>query len=197
MRIISGMARGIRLQAPAGGGVRPTTDRVKESMFGVLGDLRGTAVLDLFAGSGALGLEAVSRGAVRACFVETEGAHIRILRENLQRVLKSIGPEADCAVRILQGDARCVPQLLAEDQGTFDIVFADPPYTPGPGRMGPEELLHDTALAAWLGDALLVLEHPTKAQLPWHPVTTWKLIRRQAFGTTTVSFARPEKDDRT
>jgi len=189
MRIISGTARGIRLSAPAGDQVRPTTDRVKESIFGILGDLRGTSVVDLFAGSGALGLEALSRGAARVVLVERDRRHVAVIDDNLARVCKSAGANIG-QVEILPLDARRIPGRLPGEAGMFDIALADPPYSPGRGEMGPAELLRDAALGEWLGAALLVFEHPTQVELPWHPRTPWKLLRNQGFGSTTVSCAR-------
>ena len=91
MRIVSGDARGIRLAVPEGGEeIRPTEDRVKESLFSTLGDLTGTSVLDLFSGTGALGLEALSRGASKAVLVERDASHAEIIRKNLVAVKQAI-----------------------------------------------------------------------------------------------------------
>jgi 16S rRNA (guanine966-N2)-methyltransferase len=156
--------------------------------------LRDAVVVDLFAGSGALGLEALSRGAGRVYMVERSRRHIQALRENLRAVLKSAGPRCTCDVRILAVDVRRAPHVLAEAAGNVDVVFADPPYQPSAGEMGPAELLQDPDICAWAGHALLVLEHPTKAVLPWHPLTPWHLLRSQRFGSTTVSFAESGPD---
>lgn len=124
MRIITGTARGARLKAPKGVHTRPTADRVKESLFSILGDrVRGTRVLDLFAGTGSLGLEALSRGASSAVFVDR--ATVPLLRENaghthlLERA------------RFLAQDVFSALSRLAAEGETFDLVFCDPPYEAG------------------------------------------------------------------
>ena len=124
MRIIAGEWRGRRLLAPAGSAVRPTTDRIRESWFSILGDtVRGASVLDLFAGSGALGLEALSRGATSAVFVERSRKTIRILEQNLEAL--EVGHRA----RIVAGDALAFVRRLGP--GDFDLCLADPPYDRG------------------------------------------------------------------
>jgi 16S rRNA (guanine(966)-N(2))-methyltransferase RsmD len=121
MRIVSGAWGGRRLQAPPGDATRPTSDRVREALFSILGArVAGARVLDLFAGSGALGLEALSRGAATATFVDSAPAAVRAVRANLE----ALGAEAEVrrqdAVRFLGGarDAAC----------PYDLVFLDPPY---------------------------------------------------------------------
>lgn len=120
MRVITGKARGRRLHEPKGMDIRPTTDMVKEAVFNILQfELEGARVLDLFAGTGQLGIEALSRGAAEAVFVDGSSAAVKIVRENL----KLCGFEA----RVLQGDAiGYLPSL-----GRFDVVFLDPPYDSG------------------------------------------------------------------
>ena len=123
MRIIAGKWRGRRLEAPAGRDVRPTADRVREALFSALGArVEGARVLDLFAGSGALGLEALSRGADSAIFVERAGPAIAILERNLA----ALGA-ADLG-RIVRRDALAALGVLAAAKERFDLVFLDPPY---------------------------------------------------------------------
>ena len=120
LRVIAGTLRGRRFQAPPGRDTRPTSDRVRESIFDLLGPRpRGGRVLDLFAGSGALGIEALSRGATFACFVESDRRAGRILRENLA----ALGL-ADRA-RVSSADAL---GRTAWPEGPFDLILADPPY---------------------------------------------------------------------
>ena len=118
MRVIAGEYRGRRLAAPSGSIARPTTDRVKEAMFGVIQfDVAGARVLDAFAGSGALGIEALSRGATHADFVEKDPVCLKALEENV----KAVG--ADNA-RIHRGDLlKLLPKL-----GPYDLMLLDPPY---------------------------------------------------------------------
>jgi 16S rRNA (guanine966-N2)-methyltransferase len=117
MRIIAGSRKGHTIHAPKGQETRPTSDRVRENVFNILGPLDGAAVLDLYAGSGALGLEALSRGAARAVFVETDGEAVRAIERNLDKLrLKAT---------VLQRDAVTV---LAGERTKYDLVFVDPPY---------------------------------------------------------------------
>jgi 16S rRNA (guanine966-N2)-methyltransferase len=117
MRVVAGAFKGRRLQAPRGRRTRPTADKVREAVFALLGDISGTRVLDLYAGSGALGIEALSRGAAAATFVERDPRALAALRRNVQ----SVG--ADAEVR-----RRDALRFLASTDATFDLVFVDPPY---------------------------------------------------------------------
>ena len=193
MRIVSGMAGGIRLAAPSGRDVRPTGDRVKEALFAMLGDLRGATVVDLFAGSGALGLEAWSRGARRVFLIEKTPKHIRTIEENRDAVAAAMGipPSDDAAPQIVRADVRAAPVRLAALAGQVDLILADPPYQPKKGSLGPAEFLQLDDLARWAGNALLALEHETGTPLPWTPESAWKQLRRRRYGTTTLTFAEP------
>jgi 16S rRNA (guanine966-N2)-methyltransferase len=117
VRIIAGTRRGHTIQAPAGRGTRPTSDRVRESIFNILGPVDDATVLDLYAGSGALGLEALSRGAASATFVERDPDAIRAIERNLDK-LRLRGS-------VLRQDAVAV---LAAEKRKYDLVFLDPPY---------------------------------------------------------------------
>ena len=118
MRIISGAAKGLRLRGPAGRGTRPMMDRVREALFSSLGGfVSGAAVLDLFAGSGSLGLEALSRGAESAVFVERHRAALDALRANIDA--------AGLGGRVVASD---VTVFLERDEGRYHLVFVDPPY---------------------------------------------------------------------
>ncbi len=120
MRVITGKARGVALKTPEGLQTRPTTDRVKEALFSILQfDIPGKAVLDLFGGTGQLGIEALSRGAKSAVFVDMGEPACRLIRENLRRTK-------------LEGEAKVVRSdylaFLRTAKGNFDIIFLDPPY---------------------------------------------------------------------
>lgn len=192
MRIISGKARRILLQSPPGRDVRPTGDRVKESLFSMLEPLAGLRVLDLFAGTGALGLEAFSRGAERVVMLEREPRHAAVIRQNLAAVLKAMQEPADTErIRLVTGDAKNAPALLPELAGRFDLILADPPYNPPPGEYGAKELLQDPAFAAWAGsEALLVIEQDAETLLPWAPISPWRLVKVRPIGNTSLAFAR-------
>jgi 16S rRNA (guanine966-N2)-methyltransferase len=138
MRVVSGRFGGRRLVAPPGSGTRPTSDRVREALFSVLGDVEGLAVLDLFAGSGALGIEALSRGAGRATFVERAPAAVRALQANLD----ALGIDAD----VRRMDARSFVRNASAAGGPYDLVFLDPPYRDA-ARLGRELALRDVLAA--------------------------------------------------
>lgn len=119
MRVITGLARGRRLKEPTGHDIRPTTDMVKEAVFNIIQfDIEGRRVLDLFAGTGQMGIEALSRGAASAVFTDESSEAVKIIRENLKRA----NLEKDA--RVLQTDA---VRFLA-NAGKFDLIFVDPPY---------------------------------------------------------------------
>ena len=126
MRVVAGEFGGRRLAAPPGRGTRPTADRVREALFSMLGDVSGAHVLDLFAGSGALGIEALSRGAASAAFVESDARAAAVVRRNLD----SLGLRAE----VRRQDAL---RFLAAAEGSFDLVLADPPYDSASRIAGP------------------------------------------------------------
>jgi 16S rRNA (guanine966-N2)-methyltransferase len=118
MRIVAGTRKGARIFAPAGPRTRPTSDRVREALFSILGSVEGARVLDLFAGSGALGLEALSRGAASAVFVERDRAAVEAIERNVAK-LELAGAS------VVRADA---DRFLARERETYDLVFLDPPY---------------------------------------------------------------------
>src|SRR5205807_2939069 len=124
VRVVAGAFKGRRLQAPAGGRTRPTSDRVREALFSILGDVSDARVLDLYAGSGALGIEALSRGAAGATFVDSDREAVVAIRANL--ALTGTDDRAS-VVRSPVGSF-----LAAGRHGPFDLVFLDPPYAQGP-----------------------------------------------------------------
>jgi 16S rRNA (guanine966-N2)-methyltransferase len=121
VRIIAGTRKGHRIQAPKGTDTRPTGDRVREAAFNLIGPVDGAEVLDLFAGSGAMGLEALSRGAVRVTFVESDRAACRAIDANLEK-LRLTG------ARVVQQDAARALALEAHAGRRYDLVLVDPPY---------------------------------------------------------------------
>jgi 16S rRNA (guanine966-N2)-methyltransferase len=171
MRIVAGEFRGRRLQAPRGSSTRPTADRVREALFSMLGEVGGLRVLDLFAGSGALGIEALSRGAASAVFVERDHAAVAAIRRNIE----AIGV-AETAVR-----RRDVLAFLGSCRESFDLVFVDPPYDSAPRLARPLS----SALPAVLSEnALIVTESskhtPLELSLP--------LARERTYGDTRIAI---------
>ncbi|HEX7120019.1 MAG TPA: 16S rRNA (guanine(966)-N(2))-methyltransferase RsmD [Longimicrobiales bacterium] len=169
MRIIAGRWRGRRIQAPPGRDTRPTTDRVREAWMSALQpELPGAHVLDLFAGSGALGLEALSRGAAHATFVERAGGALRALRENIER----LGAAGETTV--VRGDAVAYVRRL--ERCAFDVALADPPY----GRGFAEALVR--AFAARPFADRLWIEHRADDPVPELPGA-----RTRRYGDTALT----------
>lgn len=147
MRIIAGSARGRRLRSPKTGAIRPTGDRIRESIFSILGPLEGAIVVDAFAGSGALGLEALSRGAEKAYFFDPSREAIETIQENVERV----GVEDRAIVK----RRRFEQGLKTEVPESCDLIFLDPPYGKGLDRKAleamaaEEEIISPGALVVW------------------------------------------------
>ena len=135
MRIVAGTFKGRRLAAPRGRDVRPTADRVREAVFSILGPMEGSIVLDLFAGTGAMGLESLSRGASGATFVELDRQAHEVVRRNIDATITGERDHVD----LIKGDAVRVVRSLALAERRFDLVFFDPPYD------RTAELVRDTA----------------------------------------------------
>ncbi|MFH1529901.1 MAG: 16S rRNA (guanine(966)-N(2))-methyltransferase RsmD [Pseudomonadota bacterium] len=181
MRIIAGRYRGHPISAPAGRTVRPTTDRVREALFSILGaSVEGAAVLDLFAGSGALGLEALSRGAARAVFVEASPRSLAVLHKNIER----LGVEG---VRVAKGRVEDTLPRLARDGETFDLVFLDPPYHKGLATETIERLGAGTLLRP---GARVVAEHEADGPPPELPAGGLVRDDTRRYGDTALSFYR-------
>lgn len=178
MRIIAGSAGGIPLRVPPGD-TRPTTDRVREALFSMLGPLIPQArVLDLFAGSGSLGLEALSRGAASALFVEQNRAACDVLRGNLQKASLPGGT-------LRQGDVFRHLNDLARSGQVFDLVFADPPYTHRPQDTDfTKSLLASEALRQVLAPQGLWVLECLASKAPFQPAPPWREVRQRDYGTT-------------
>jgi 16S rRNA (guanine966-N2)-methyltransferase len=188
MRIIAGSAGGIPLQTPRHD-LRPTTDRFREAVFSILGSrLSGTSVADLFAGSGAWGLEALSRGAAAAVFVEKNHAACEVIRRNAQKTRLIDRAEIRCAD---------VAVWLRSAPGPFDALFADPPY---------KKLASDYDYAAALlasrdlprllaPDGIFILESRATRERVVVP-STWKLLDQRTYGSSVVSFLQPRTHHR-
>jgi 16S rRNA (guanine966-N2)-methyltransferase len=175
MRVVAGSARGIRLVAPPGHSTRPTSDRAREATFNALGSLglvEGAAVLDLFAGSGAMGIEALSRGARRATFVDNDRTALESIRANLE-VTKLAS-----AATVIRADA---PRFAAEDAAGFDVAVIDPPYSFDGW---------DALLAALLVP-IVVIESDREIGAG----TAWDVVRSRRYGSTVVTISRSRRAD--
>lgn len=178
VRVIAGRYGGRQLRAPKGKRTRPTAQKVREAIFALLGEVEGTRVLDLFAGTGALGIEALSRGAAHAVFVESDRAALAALRANLD----ALELAADRAQVRREGAERAV-QRACEAKETYDLVLIDPPYG----------LAHELAprLSAALGGLLapgarVVAESDRRAPL----ALELALVRERRYGDTTIAIHR-------
>lgn len=180
--MIAGSARGRRLRVPAGDVVRPTSDRVKEAVFSALDSrdrIAGASVLDLWAGSGALAIEALSRGADRAVMVERDAEAVAAVRANLDacgfaRVSRVIGADV---VSLLQGPA--------PPEGPFDLVVADPPYRGSEDTLG--EVLVALGAKGWVAEEAMVVFECRSGAAPSVP-EPWRVVWERSFGDTLVLF---------
>lgn len=179
MRVVGGSLRGRRIAVAKGLGTRPTSERAREAIFDILqGVVEGSAVLDLFAGSGAMAIEALSRGARRAVLVETDPSACAAIALNIESL-----DLVDRAV-LVRGD---VGRFLSDKPptGAFDLLFADPPYRIG--AASAEEVMASAGEGGWLAaGARIVWEHHAK-----HPPDTplgMRLVDRRRYGDTGVSF---------
>jgi 16S rRNA (guanine966-N2)-methyltransferase len=182
VRIVAGQHRGKALATPSGQEIRPTSDRVRESLFNILAhgvsvEIRGARVLDLFAGTGALGLEAMSRGAAFALFVEENAEARGLIRRNTEN-LGLMG-----ATKIFRRDATQLGEAGA--MAPFSLAFADPPYGKGLG----ERALASAAAGGWLApDAVAVIEET--AQTEFSPPAGFTLLDSRTYGSTSIYFLR-------
>ena len=176
IRIVAGRWKGRTLEVPADS--RPTSGRAREALFSILQDsLPGTRVLDLYAGSGALGLEAVSRGAARSTLVERHPAAI-------DRNLDRLGASPD-EVEVLRGDAGEALSHLLRRGERFDLVFSDPPYGAPPDELVPDPLAR---LLAPGGVLVLQIDRSTR---PFVEPEGWTLIQRRDYGRNVFLFLAP------
>ena len=174
LRVAGGSARGVPLTAPRGLRLRPTTGQVREAIFNILGaSIAEAKVLDLYAGTGSLGIEALSRGAVSAVFVDREGSAASAILKNLSRAgLATRG-------RVLRGR---LPGACASLKQSFNIVLMDPPY----GDPGAEETLLATVNCLEPGGTV-VFEHASRYNSPQHPAGL-RLVETRTYGDTSVAF---------
>jgi 16S rRNA (guanine966-N2)-methyltransferase len=190
MRIIGGSAGGVLLKAPKGLDVRPTPDLVRQAVFNSLGArVEGARVLELFAGTGALSLECLSRGAAFAVCIEKSSCHAQFIRQNLEQTHL---PAESLRIRI-QDAFTAIHQLAAEHQ-QFDLILADPPYgEKNAGRRSTsfaQQLLDEPALPQLLqADGLFVLGHTKRDTLSLPP--QWKEAKLLKHGDTVMRFLSP------
>ena len=182
LRIISGTVRGRRLATQRGESIRPTSDRIKESIFNILGEqIEGEVVLDLFAGTGNLGIEALSRGARKVLFVEKGRRAVSLIQKNLL----TCGLEA--SAEILMSDVHRAIGVLHRRGEVFDVILMDPPYGRGfvaltLKRLQSQRIYHERSI--------LVLQHDRREPLP-DPGGAWNLLQQRKIGDTILSILTP------
>jgi 16S rRNA (guanine966-N2)-methyltransferase len=174
VRVVAGRLGGRRLQAPRGRDTRPTSDRVREALFAMLGPLDGARVLDLFAGSGALAIEALSRGAAVATLVERDARAIEVIRANLE----ALDLAADEA-RVVHAPARAALRDASARGDAYDLVLLDPPYRDAPA-LGRE--LSRALPAVLAPDARVVVESDRRAPL----ALGLPVVRERRYGDTLI-----------
>jgi len=178
MRVIAGRYKGRRLKAPTWDGLRPTSDRLKETLFAILAPIvEGARVLDGFAGSGALGIEALSRGAAEVVFVETDRRAVTLVEDNLRHC--GIGS----GYVMIRGEFASVLRELAADR-RFDLALLDPPYEDA----DVDGVLRAAAVRMAPGGTL-VLEHATRRQVPGR-VEAFAIVRQVTAGDSALAFFR-------
>ncbi|HST20722.1 MAG TPA: 16S rRNA (guanine(966)-N(2))-methyltransferase RsmD [Blastocatellia bacterium] len=179
VRIIGGSYRGRRLRAVEGLAVRPTSDRLRETLFNILAPrIEGNRFLDICAGSGAVGLEALSRGASEATFIDNSRRACSVIEANLQ----ALGIKREATV--INRDAVAALKRFAEESKQFDIAFLDPPYASGIY----DSLMHTLATTALLSDdAIVIVEHRAKAP-PESQYNDLKLFRELKQGESAIAF---------
>jgi len=188
LRVIAGKARGTRLSSVEGIATRPVLDRVKESVFSMLaarGAVESAGVLDLYAGSGSLGIEALSRGAARCVFVDSSADSARVIRANLEKA--GLGSAAE----VVEGSCPAAVRRLAEAGRRFDLVFADPPFRDAAGLAGEAEGTLSETLAAAAGalsqGGTLVLRAEKGTALP-DRIGSAERLESRVWGRSEVAF---------
>jgi len=188
LRIISGSARGRRLLSPKNYRIRPTADRVKESLFNILAVLLGSftecRVLDIFAGTGSLGIEALSRGAAQAVFIDSHRESAALVATNL-RLLGFTDRS-----RVLESEALSALRSLEKREATFSLVFIDPPYRQGLA----EKVLEYLAASALIDDDALVVAEISSGELLPTAFGALREFDRRVYGDTAIAFFRRTGD---
>ena len=180
MRVIAGSAKRILLSAPPGFGTRPTTDRIKETLFNMISTkLADCRFLDLFAGSGAIGIEALSRGAGQAVFVEREQEAFQCIKDNLSRT------KLDSRAAVLKMDAAAAVRQLAAEHKAFDIIFMDPPYR----TKEAEKILELLSSKAVCGkDTIIIIEEARETDFSFVADLGFEVQKEKVYGTSKHVF---------
>lgn len=186
MRVIAGKARRIPLKTAEGFETRPTTDRIKETLFNIIqDDISGSRFLDLFSGSGAIGIEALSRGAKEAYFVENQKKAVACIRENLEKTKLTEG------ARILCQDAASALKQLEQEKKAMDIIFMDPPYN----RLLEKDML-DILKNSLLADShtLIIIEADLNTAFDYAASMGFEILREKIYKTNKHIFLQKIQD---
>ena len=184
MRVISGKARGLKLNAPKNNDVRPTTDRVKESLFNMINPyMMESSILDLFAGTGSLGIECLSRGANKCIFLDSSKESIGIIKSNIKKA------RVEKESIVLNCDFKSAINSLALKTETFDVIFMDPPYYKNMFDDALNSIDNNNLLKE---DGIIVVEHDTKDKFPDSIGRLYK-SRDKKYGNTTLTFYKMEE----
>ncbi len=185
MRVITGKVKGRKLKAPKGLDVRPTTDRVKESIFNILRTIKeNSIVLDLFAGTGNVGIEFLSRGAEECFFIDNDNISIKTIRDNLEHT--GLTPQSNIYKNSVEGAIR----ILGKKDMKFDYIFMDPPYGKNLALPTLELICEEKIIKK---DGLIIIEHEGQVSLP-EECLYLKRIDFREYGGTTVTFYRNEEE---
>ncbi len=183
MRVISGSAKGHKLNAPEGLTTRPTADRMKETLFNIIAfDLPGCDFLDLFAGSGAIGIEALSRGASKAVFVDELDVCADTIQKNLQHT------KLDLKAEIIKKDVFSGIMHLMQKKQQFDIIFMDPPYRMGLSLPVLEKIASCSLLKK---NGYIIVE--SSAKIPLEPLKGFQVVREKVYKTTVLTWLSLEE----
>ncbi len=184
MRVISGFAKGRTLYGPKGEGIRPAIDKVKQAVFNILGPVEGFQVMDLFAGTGSVGIEALSRGASFGVFVDFGSEALSLVQKNLHIC------QMEASAKIIKwklpvGLHKALQKILKRTEG-FDLVFVDPPYDKGLVAPSLKEVF-EHRLVKEGGE--VVVEHSPREEIPENDL--WRLRDQRKYGQTYISFLVP------
>jgi 16S rRNA (guanine(966)-N(2))-methyltransferase RsmD len=182
LRVIGGSARGRLLKVPRGRYIRPTSDRVRESIFNIVGHsfIKGVKFLDLFAGTGAVGIEAISRGAEYVTFVESNTGHVKVIHENIGLCGFKISAE------VIYGDVILVIGRLLSHKPAYDVIFIDPPYSFKKWDTLLSNIIKNVKLCDY---GFLIIEHSSKVYVP-DKLNNLSLHGKYVYGDTTLTVYR-------
>ena len=183
LRVIGGKAKGRLLKVPAGSKIRPTSEKVRESLFNIIGPagISGARFIDLFAGCGAVGIEALSRGAEHTTFIESNPKHTRIIRENIERC------GFQQSAKVVFGDILLMLDRIKHQDSSYDIIFADPPYDYPKWK----RLLSKITVNVTISDyGYLIIEHSSKVFIPEKIDEHLGLYGNYIYGDTTLTVYR-------